>query len=154
MIRSHVAEFAVRLPPVCCRLNAVSEDLRGGSKEFAIDTISIFKHAPNARPISAGTVLFVQGDPGGEMYAVVSGTLEISVNGASVETVEEGGIVGELALVNHESPRTATVVALTDSVVVPVTEAEFLRHVHGTPFFALQVLRITAERLRRANARH
>jgi CRP/FNR family transcriptional regulator, cyclic AMP receptor protein len=87
------------------------------------------------------------------MFAVVSGKLDISVNGTSVEIVEEGGIVGELALVNHASPRTATVSALTDSVVVPVTEDEFLRHVHITPFFALQVLRITAERLRRANAR-
>ena len=122
-------------------------------EEFAIETISIFKHAPNARPVSAGTVLFSQGDPALEMYVVVSGRLDIVVNGASVETVEEGGIVGEMAMVNHLSPRTATVSALTDSVVVALTEDEFLRHVHSTPFFALQVLRITAERLRRANAR-
>ena len=70
-----------------------------------------------------------------------------------METVEEGGIVGEMAMVNHQSPRTATVSAATDSVVVALTEDQFLRHVHSTPLFALQVLRITAERLRRANSR-
>jgi CRP-like cAMP-binding protein len=145
--------MALRLPVVCCSLTEPGQDLRSVLEEFDIDTIAIFKHSPNARSIPAGTVLFVQGDSASEMFAVASGKLEISVNGVSVEIVEDGGIVGELALVNHESPRTATVTALTDSVVVPVTEDEFLRHVHSTPFFALQVLRITAERLRRANAR-
>jgi CRP/FNR family transcriptional regulator, cyclic AMP receptor protein len=122
-------------------------------EEFGVETISIFKHAPNAQAVAAGTILFSQGDAALEMYVVVSGKLDIAVNGATVETVEEGGIVGEMAMVNHQSPRTATVTALTDSVVVALTEDQFLRHVHSTPFFALQVLRITAERLRRSNAR-
>jgi CRP-like cAMP-binding protein len=87
------------------------------------------------------------------MHVVIAGQLEISVNGVTVETVEEGGIVGEMAMANHQSPRTATVCAVTDSSVVALTEDQFLRHVHSTPFFALQVLRITAERLRRANSR-
>lgn len=115
-----------------------------------METIGISRHAPNAREIAAGTVLFNQGDPASEMYAVVSGQLQVSVNGVEIERVGQDGIVGEMALVNH-SPRAATVTAVTDSVVVPITEAEFLGHVHKTPFFALQVLRITTERLRRAN---
>lgn len=113
-------------------------------------TIGIFRHAPNSREIAAGTVLFNQGDPAGEVFAVVSGQLQVTVNGVEIEKVGEDGIVGEMALVNH-LPRAATVTALSDSVVVPITEEEFLSHVHKTPFFALQVLRITIERLRKVN---
>jgi CRP-like cAMP-binding protein len=61
--------------------------------------------------------------------------------------VDAGGIVGEMALVD-KAPRSANVVAKTDCVLVPIDEAAFMRHVHSTPFFALQVLRITVKRLR------
>lgn len=115
-----------------------------------METIGIFKHAPDAIPLSPGEVLFSEGDEAKTMYAVVSGELSVHVKGTEVETVGEGGIVGEMGLVNGQ-PRTATVVAKTASSVVAVDEQEFLRHVHSTPFFALQVLRITAERLRRVN---
>ena len=115
-----------------------------------MDTIGIFKHAPGATALPAGDVLFRDGDAASMMYAVVSGELSVLVKGVEVETVGEGGVVGEMGLINGQ-PRTATVVAKTDATVVPVGEAEFLRHVHNTPFFALQILRITAERLRRVN---
>lgn len=115
-----------------------------------MDTIGIFKHAPNAVVVERGDVLFREGDEADTMYAVVSGELSVLVKDVEVETVGEGGIVGEMGLVNGQ-PRTATVVAKTSSTVVPVGEKEFLRHVHSTPFFALQVLRITAERLRKVN---
>jgi CRP-like cAMP-binding protein len=116
-----------------------------------LNTLNIFRTAENRRTISAGEVLFSRGDAADVMYAVLDGRLDVTVNGALVDTVEAGGIVGELALVHGGEPRSATVSAAVDSVVVPVTEAEFLRHVHTTPFFALQLLRITADRLKRTN---
>lgn len=115
-----------------------------------METIGIFKHAPNAMSVPPGHVLFREGDEAGTMYAVVSGELSVLVKGVEVEIVGEGGIVGEMGLINKQS-RTATVVAKTASSVVAVGEQDFLRHVHNTPFFALQVLRITAERLRKVN---
>ena len=54
-----------------------------------------------------------------------------------------------MALIDR-SPRSATVVA-TDTTVVPVGEKQFLFLVSRTPHFALNVMRVLAQRLRAAN---
>jgi CRP-like cAMP-binding protein len=78
--------------------------------------------------------------------------VDIFVNGKLVETVEAGGIFGEMALIDAES-RTATAVARTDTKVVPVDERRFLFLIQQTPNFALHVMRVLSERLRRINER-
>jgi CRP/FNR family transcriptional regulator, cyclic AMP receptor protein len=55
-----------------------------------------------------------------------------------------------MALID-DSPRSATVVALTDVAVTPIKERQFLFLVKHTPFFALSVMRVLAYRLRRQN---
>jgi CRP/FNR family transcriptional regulator, cyclic AMP receptor protein len=56
----------------------------------------------------------------------------------------------EMAMID-ESARSATVVALTDVTVAPIQEQQFLFMVQHTPFFALTVMRVLANRLRRQN---
>ena len=56
-------------------------------------------------------------------------------------------------LVDH-GPRSATAVARTSSQVVRVDAELFNYLVHEHPTFALQVMRVMAERLRRANVTH
>jgi CRP-like cAMP-binding protein len=87
------------------------------------------------------------------MYVVQQGELEVISNGEVIDRIGPGGIVGEMALVNN-APRSADVIAKIDSVVVPIDENAFMQHVHRTPFFALQVMRIVAERLRRHMSEH
>lgn len=65
-----------------------------------------------------------------------------------LDSLGPGGVFGEMALID-KSPRTATVRARSDCRVVPIDEARFMNHVHRTPFFAIQVMRIMNERLRR-----
>jgi CRP-like cAMP-binding protein len=65
-----------------------------------------------------------------------------------VETVESGGIFGEMALIEKDR-RTATAVARTDSTVVAVDERRFLFLVQQTPNFSLHVMRVLSDRLRR-----
>ena len=55
-----------------------------------------------------------------------------------------------MALID-DSPRSATVVALTEVTVAPIKETQFLFLVKNTPFFALNVMRVLARRLRRQN---
>ncbi|HEU5100134.1 MAG TPA: Crp/Fnr family transcriptional regulator [Roseiflexaceae bacterium] len=59
-----------------------------------------------------------------------------------------GGIVGEMALID-DRPRSATAVAATDCRLVPIDERRFTFLVQQTPMFALAVMRVMAERLRR-----
>ena len=59
-------------------------------------------------------------------------------------------IFGEMALIDNE-PRSATAVAITDVELVPISEKQFLFLVSQTPYFALKVMRILAQRLRATN---
>jgi CRP/FNR family transcriptional regulator, cyclic AMP receptor protein len=82
------------------------------------------------------------------MYVVKSGEVELKVRDKTVEVVGTDGFFGEMALVD-QAPRSATAVAKTDCVVIPISEKHFLFMVEETPFFALTVLRTLTARLRR-----
>ena len=102
------------------------------------------------RNFKAGEVIFQVGDLAEELFIVKSGKVEIRLGNRLLETVPELSIFGEMALVDH-SPRSATVVALTDATIVPVGEKQFLFLVSQTPHFALNVMRVLAQRLRTSN---
>jgi CRP/FNR family transcriptional regulator, cyclic AMP receptor protein len=78
------------------------------------------------------------------------GQVEIRSDNRCLETLGQNGIFGEMALID-DSPRSATVVALTDVTVAPIQEQQFLFMVKHTPVFALRVMRVLANRLRRQN---
>jgi len=56
-----------------------------------------------------------------------------------------------MALIDH-APRAATVTALTDSTLAEIDEKRFLFLTQQTPSFALNVMRVLSQRLRRMNA--
>ena len=112
--------------------------------------IDLFRLQPGEE-YAPGTVIFRQGDPGDEMYVVQEGQVEIRLGDEVVETLGPGEIFGELALIDDQ-PRSATAVAVTASRLAAVPEARFHFMVQQTPRFALQVMRVMAERLRRATA--
>lgn len=102
--------------------------------------------------VAAGTVIFEAGQPGDVMYVVIEGELDVVDGDRVLDTVGEGGIVGEMALIDKQ-PRSATAIARTDCRLAPVNERRFVFLVHQTPYFALEVMRVMADRLRRTNAR-
>jgi CRP/FNR family cyclic AMP-dependent transcriptional regulator len=102
------------------------------------------------RYFAKGATIFREGEQGGEFFVVVRGQVEIKSGNRWFETVGQNGIFGEMALID-DGPRSATVVALTDVTVAPIQEQQFLFMVKHTPFFALRVMRVLANRLRRQN---
>ena len=102
------------------------------------------------RRFKAGEVIFQQGEPAEELYVIQSGTVEIRLGNRVLDTLPELSIFGEMALIDR-SPRSATAVATTDVSVVPVGEKQFLFLVGRTPHFALNVMRVLAQRLRTTN---
>ena len=104
-----------------------------------------------ARAFRAGDVIFSQGDAATELFVIQSGQVEIRLGNRLLETVPERGIFGEMALVD-KAPRSATAVAATDVRLVPVGEKQFLFLLGHTPYFALNVMRVLARRLRLANS--
>ncbi|KXB29491.1 cyclic nucleotide-binding protein [Dechloromonas denitrificans] len=110
----------------------------------------LFANNPDIVRIPAGQTLFKANDAGHLMYVLTTGTAEVIVNNRVVERLQHGNIVGEMGLVSP-GPRSATVVATSDCELVAVDEKRFHYLVQQTPFFATQVMRVLAERLRAAN---
>jgi CRP/FNR family transcriptional regulator, cyclic AMP receptor protein len=103
-----------------------------------------------SRSFTAGETIFHAGDAASELFVVQSGTVQISAGDRVLETLSEHGIFGEMALID-DSPRGATAVAVSDVKLVPVGQKQFLFMVAQTPFFALNVMRVLAGRLRKSN---
>ena len=115
-----------------------------------IDFGLLIKAGSAERYFKAGDIIFQEGDPAAELLVVKSGTVEIHIGNRLIDTLGERSIFGEMALID-DSPRSASVVAVTDVTVAPIKERQFLFLVKHTPFFALRVMRVLASRLRAQN---
>jgi CRP-like cAMP-binding protein len=100
--------------------------------------------------LDPGQVIFSAGDAGREMFIVRTGSVDLRIGDTVLETVEQGGIFGELALVDP-APRSATAVAGPDCSLVLVNAEVFSDLVRRVPGLALEVMRVLARRLRRSN---
>ena len=116
-----------------------------------MDLRNLFGRGENVEERSAGELIFEEGRPGDVMYVVLEGQVEVMVRGRSLAKVARGGIVGEMALVDSKA-RSASAVALSDCRLAVVGEEQFLSAVRRNPLFALHVMRVLVERLRRMDA--
>lgn len=127
----------------------------GRTAELAAqDLVAMFSDELRTVRLEAGEVLFKNGDRGGSMYVVRSGTLTIRSGSVIYEDVGPGGMVGEMAIVESNMPRSAMVYARTHAELVEVDRDRFLDLVDETPSFALAVMRVLSHRLRRMDARY
>jgi CRP-like cAMP-binding protein len=119
--------------------------------QLIIDFEVLAQVAKTTRTFKAGEMIFKAGDHGSEFFVVREGSIDIYVGGRVVETIGSTGVFGEMAMVDS-LPRSATAIAETDCVVVPLSEKQFVTLVGEAPYFALAVMRVLAQRLRAANA--
>jgi CRP/FNR family transcriptional regulator, cyclic AMP receptor protein len=102
------------------------------------------------RIVRAGDVVFREGEKADQLFVIKSGHVRIQVGNRTMADLTTDNIFGEMALIDSE-PRSATAVAITDVELVPISEKQFLFLVAQTPYFALKVMRILAQRLRVTN---
>jgi CRP/FNR family cyclic AMP-dependent transcriptional regulator len=108
----------------------------------------LFRNAQQILNVPAGAVVFREGDAGNEMYGVVSGSIQLSAGDRVIAIVGADDVFGEMAIVDS-SPRMATAVAATDTVLAVIDRQRFLFLVHETPTFALSVMSAMAQRSRK-----
>ena len=104
----------------------------------------------DALSFKAGSVIFREGDEARELFVIKSGEVRIQIGNRTITELGPDSIFGEMALIDNE-PRSATAIALTDVEMVAVSEKQFLFLVGQTPYFALKVMRVLAQRLRATN---
>jgi CRP/FNR family transcriptional regulator, cyclic AMP receptor protein len=102
--------------------------------------------------IRAGETIVTEGEDGTLMYMIRKGTVEVRINGIPVEEISDGGIFGEMALLEH-STRSANIVAKTDVEAVPLDEKRFMVLLSKVPHFSLLIMRLLARRIRKMNSK-
>jgi predicted acylesterase/phospholipase RssA/CRP-like cAMP-binding protein len=103
--------------------------------------------------LRAGEVLFRRGDPGNAAYTVLSGRLRViddSVGERALNEIGAGEILGEMALLSAER-RSATVLAVRDSLLARIPAAAFDRLIERQPAVLRPISAMLGERLRRQN---
>jgi predicted acylesterase/phospholipase RssA/CRP-like cAMP-binding protein len=93
-----------------------------------------------------GEVLFREGESADSVYLLVSGRLAVTTDGGTLAEVAPGELVGELALL-AKRPRSATVRALRDSLLLGLPAARFRAIVGRTPDAALRLAGALAQRI-------
>jgi len=100
--------------------------------------------------LEPGQVIFTAGEPGHAMFIVRTGCVDLRIDGEVVETVEQGGVFGEMALVDP-APRSATAVAGPECSLVMVEGRSFNDLLRRVPGLGLEIMKVMARRLRKAN---
>lgn len=117
---------------------------------FFVDFEMLSRATDDEHTYGAGDVIFNEGDKGTEFFVIRSGTVAVRSGNRTLQTLGTGEVFGEMALIDNE-PRSATVIAETDCVVVPVGEKQFLFMTSEAPYFGLSLMRVLVQRLRAAN---
>lgn len=117
--------------------------------KYNMAILNLFQYVKDQISYSAGQVIFSEDDTGDTMYVVIDGEVDVTYRGQLIETLGPGGLLGELAIIDHKT-RSATATARTDCKLVTVDQQRFLFMVQETPYFALEVMKVMADGLRRA----
>ena len=123
---------------------------RGGTMQQDTGFSVLTGNNIEARTFKAGSIIFREGDEASELFVIKSGQVRVQIGNRTIRELGAESIFGEMALIDSE-PRSATVTAITDVELVPVSEKQFLFLVSQTPYFALKVMRVLAQRLRVTN---
>lgn len=96
----------------------------------------------------AGDTIFEQGRVGNEMYFILSGCVEIIVNGNIVGALEDGAFFGEVALLG-QVPRTATIRAKMHATLYSFERSDFHAILANYEDMAIRIQQVYQERMLR-----
>jgi CRP/FNR family cyclic AMP-dependent transcriptional regulator len=114
--------------------------------------LRLIARASDEVPVAAGRTLVEEGKPGHEFFLIVDGKASVWRGGRKVATLGPGQYFGELAILDRK-PRSATVKADTDMVVLVLGQREFAGVLDEVPGLARKLLQSMATRLREADAK-
>jgi CRP/FNR family transcriptional regulator, cyclic AMP receptor protein len=146
----------------------VAEEKTGETRSYASKLSVLRKHpmfsdlAPDAMDqlcryakltsLKRGATISSKGDPGTSLYAVISGTVKISVSSpdgrnAILNLIGPGEIFGEVAVLDGKA-RTADMTANSNCEIFVIDRREFLPFVRSQPALAMKFIELLCARLR------
>lgn len=125
-----------------------------GSDDLVLTTL-VGDEEVHAAPhfLRSGEVLFYEDDTSKDCYILMSGKVEVLKSGRPIAVIDkEGSFIGEMSPLRG-APRSATVVARQDTVLLVVKEDQFHAFLSRHPEMAIHLARSLAERLETTNVR-
>jgi CRP/FNR family transcriptional regulator len=133
-------------------MSVSTDDLRGVQLLSTLEDRELRQIAANIneRRVAAGDTIVGEGTGGVAFFFILDGVASVIVGGEEVATLKQGEYIGELALLDPEGPRTATVTAKTDVRLAAMSSWQFRPFVMEHPEVAWTLLGRLARRLREA----
>jgi CRP/FNR family cyclic AMP-dependent transcriptional regulator len=103
-------------------------------------------------PVPRGTMLAREGQPGNQFFVVLEGKAAVRRRGRRIATLGGGDFFGEMSLLDG-APRSATVSAETDGVVLVMQRREFGALLDRVPGLLRKIAVGLSQRLREADER-
>ena len=101
--------------------------------------------------LKRGATLFAKDDPGNSLYAVISGTVKISISSharnAILNMVGPGELFGEISVLDGQ-PRSADATANTDCEIFVIDRRDFLPFLRSQPTLTMKFIELLCARLR------
>ncbi|VAX15022.1 hypothetical protein MNBD_NITROSPINAE04-2500 [hydrothermal vent metagenome] len=99
--------------------------------------------------LNPGRILFIESEKADRAYIIDSGHIELSVRSSELTTLSAGEIVGEMALVDNRKRFAMAVAGPQGAFLHSINKNDFLKMVAENPDFAIEVMKVMAERLRK-----
>jgi CRP/FNR family transcriptional regulator, cyclic AMP receptor protein len=106
------------------------------------------------RHFSAGDTVAAEGSGGVGFFVIGEGTASVDVHGEKRAQLGPGDYFGEIALIDDQARRTATIAAETDLTCYGLTSWDFRPLVETNAEIAWKLLQVMAKRLREAEQQH
>jgi len=148
---------------------SVPQDNKGESRGFSSSKLSVLRKHPyfaDLEPeafdqlcryakhsiLKRGTPIFAKGDPPTSLFAVITGTVKISISSpdgrnAILNLIGPGEIFGEIALLDGQV-RSADATANTNCEMFTIDRREFVPFVRSQPTLAMKFIELLCGRLR------
>ena len=120
------------------------------------ETIEMLRKISTPKQFVKNDYVCHEGQPGNEMYIILKGSVRIYITSTigtltQVATIQTGDFFGEMAIFDN-LPRSASCIALEDTVVVAVTKDNLQQFLETCPEIAKQMLENMSGRIRKLDA--
>lgn len=106
--------------------------------------------------LKKGEHLFKEGDRSQALYLLQSGMIRVYVDKGSttveLDVAKKGDVLGELSFLDGK-PRSSSVEAITDCVLIEISSPTFLEVIKGAPLWLKYLIKTIVSRLRASDAR-
>lgn len=105
----------------------------------------------NLKRYKAGDIVIRKGDPGGKLFIIVAGSINVLNDaGIIISVLDKGEVFGEMSLICNDAV-TATIQVKEEATILDIDQPNFHKILDIYPDIQLYFSRIMAERLNRSN---